>query len=172
MSHEASVQRVAMPGVARALALCAFAGGLLRIADSFAVNVLPAAALPALYLATDIFLLAGMAGIWWQRRQTLGIAGAAGLVIFACGIVMIRASAFGVVGYQLGATVALLGFASYSVETLIRRSAAPWAPLLWLLSLALGIAGVAGLAPQSLILAAGVVFGAGFVAAGIEAIGA
>ena len=172
MSDDTIVQRVSMPAVARVLAFCAIAGGLLRIADSFAANYLPADTLPALYLATDIFLLSGMAGFWWRRRRMLGIAGTAGLAIFVAGILMIRASAFGVVGYQLGATVALLGFASYSIETLIRRSAAPWAPLLWLLSLALGIAGVAGIAPQSMILAAGMVFGAGFVAAGVEILSA
>jgi len=44
-------------------------------------------------------------------------------------VVLFGASAFGVGGYQLGATVALLGFAAYSIETLIRRNAAPWAPL-------------------------------------------
>ena len=85
---------------------------------------------------------------------------------------MVRASAFGVGGYQLGATVALLGFAAYSIETLVRRNAAPWAPLLWLLALVVGIAGALGYESETATFWAGIAFGAGFVAAGVEMLSA
>ena len=157
-----------MRSLIRAAALCAIAGGALRIADSFAVAMLSASTLAILYFVTDVFLLAGVAGFWLRRRATLGVAATLGLAIFVCGILMVRASAFGVGSYQLGATVALLGLTAYSFETLLRRSAAPFAPLFWLISLAAGIAGAAGFMPESMTIAAGVAFGAGFVAAGIE----
>lgn len=143
----------------------------MRLADSFTTQLPSAGALALLYFVTDAFLLAGIAGIWWQRRRTLGPAGTVGVVIFIAGTLAIRVSAFGVCGaggYQLGATIALLGLAGYSLHTLFHRSAAPWAPLLWLASLACGIVGALGVAPLILTITAGVAFGAGFVAAGVE----
>ncbi len=160
-----------MHAVLRACALSAVAGGLLRIVDSFTGEILPAQTLAVLYFVTDVFLLAGIAGVWWRRRPTLGWAAMAGLTLFVFGILAIRVSALGMLGasgYQLGAAVALLGLAAYAVETLLRRGAVPWAPVLWLISLVFGIAGAAGLAPDAMTAAAGVAFGAGFVAAGVE----
>jgi hypothetical protein len=160
-----------MHALLRACALSAIAGGVLRIADSFAGALLPAQMLAVLYFVTDVFLLAGIAGVWWRRRPMLGWAAMAGLTVFVLGILAIRVSVFGVLGaggYQIGAAVALLGLAAYAIETLLRRSAALWAPVLWLASLVCGIAGAAGLAPEVLMIAAGVLFGAGFVAAGVE----
>jgi len=162
-----------MRDLLRAAALCAIAGGALRIADSFTANSLPAGTLAMLYLVTDMLLLAGIAGVWWRRRASLGRMGAAGVAIFVAGILAIRIAAFGMFGangYQFGATLALLGLAAYSIEALFRRGAAPFAPLLWLVSLGCGIAGAAGLAPGALTVAAGVCFGAGFVAAGAESL--
>lgn len=157
----------------RASAVLAVAGGGLRLANSFTTDVLPDDTLALLYLATDISLLAGIAGMWWRRRRSLGPAATTGIVIFAAGTLAIRAAALGVLGtadYQIGATIALLGLAAYSIETLLRRGAAPWAPVLWLVSLACAIVGVVGVAPPILTIAAGVAFGAGFVAAGVEAL--
>ena len=74
----------------------------------------------------------------------------------------------GVAGYQVGAGVALLGLAAYSVETLVRRGASLCPPVLWLVSLMCAIAGALGLAPATLTGAAGVTFGVGFVLAGGE----
>ena len=140
----------------------AIAGGVLRIADSFTVHALPPATLAMLYFVTDVLLLAGIASIWWQRRRSLSIA------VFVIGILMIRASAFGIGGYQLGAAVALLGLAGYSLMTLYRRSGAPWAPVAWLIALGFGIAGTLGFEPALMTAAAGIAFGAGFIAAGGE----
>jgi len=159
------------PAVFRASAVLAIAGGGLRLADSFTTGVLSARALALLYFVTDVCLLAGIAGIWWWRRRTLGHAGTAGVVIFIAGTLAIRVSALGLLGsggYQVGATIALLGLAAYSVETLLRSGAAPWAPVLWLAALASGIVAVLGVAPLTLTMAAGVAFGAAFIAAGVD----
>jgi hypothetical protein len=157
-----------MNTILRAGGLAAVAGGVLRAIDTFVAEVLPQGPLATLYFVTDMFLLAGVAGLWWKRRATLGIAGAAGLAIFVLGILAVRASALGVGSYQLGATIALLGLALYSVETLITHRAAVWAPVAWLVSLAAGIAATLGLQPVALTALAGVAFGVGFVAAGAE----
>lgn len=160
-----------MHALLRACALSAVVGGILRIADSFTGAVVPAQTLAVLYFVTDVFLLAGIAGVWWRRRPMLGWAGMAGLTVFVAGILAIRVSVFGVLGangYQLGAAIALLGLAVYAIETLLRHNAARWASALWLVSLACGSAGAAGFAPAAMTVAAGVAFGAGFVAAGLE----
>jgi hypothetical protein len=154
--------------VIRASGLAAILGGVLRIVDVFTTDMLSRDALAILYFVTDVFLLAGVAGLWWQRRGRLGVAGTSGLAVFVVGILMVRMSAFGIGTYQLGATIALLGLAIYSVETLLRGSAAVWAPCAWLVSLAAGVAATAGLQPLMLTALAGVAFGAGFVVVGAE----
>jgi hypothetical protein len=152
----------------RAGGLAAVAGGVLRAVDTFASEVLTQGPLAVLYFATDVLLLAGVAGLWWKRRASLGIAGVAGLAIFVLGILVVRASALGVGSYQIGAAIALLGLVLYSLETLITRRAAIWAPIAWLVSLAAGIAATVGMQPVAMTALAGVAFGLGFVAAGAE----
>ena len=144
----------------------AVAGGVLRIADTFTTKALPQNALTMLYFATDVLLLTGIAGVWVKQRRDLGLTGNISLAVFVVGILMIRASAFGLLGYQPGAAVALIGMALYSVDALVKRSTPVWAPLLWLLSLAAGIASVAGYQSYAMFALAGVLFGLGFVAAG------
>jgi len=151
----------------RAAGLCAVVGGALRIADSFTAGLLSPQALAALYFITDVLLLAGIAGLWAWHRVTL-LAGALGLGVAMLGLLIVRASAFGLGSYQLGATVTLLGLTIYAVDALARRSTPPWAPLAWLIALALGVLGTAGFAPAAMTAAAGVAFGLGFVAAGLD----
>jgi len=145
--------------------IAAVLGGALRIANTFTQS-LPQGTLAVLYFVTDVLLLAGITGLYLKRRATLGFAGTAGLAIFVLGILTIRASAFGVGTYQLGATIAVLGLALYSIETLLKRRGTV-TPALWLLSLAAGIAAVLGLAPLPMMILAAGAFGAGFICAGL-----
>ena len=46
-----------------------------------------------LYLATDLLLLAGIAGLWLRRRAVIGVFGNIGLVVFVAGILLVRAAA-------------------------------------------------------------------------------
>ena len=151
--------------------VAAMIGGVLRIVDGFVTQLYSLATLAILYLLTDIFLLLGIAGIYWSRRETLGAAGTIGAAIFAIGIVLVRVSAVGALGadgYQLAAAVALIGLAILSAETLLRRDGRYLSAALWLLSLPLAVAGIIGIAPAAMMVLAGVAFGAGFVAAGAE----
>lgn len=143
-------------------AAAAVTAGVLRIADSFTAGVLEPNILQALYVVTDGLLLAGAVALWAERRATLGWAGHAGLAIFVIGILTIRLAR----NYQIGAAVAVLGLALYSVEALIARDGQPAAPIAWLLSLGFGVAGAFGVTPQAMLAAAGVAFGSGFVFAG------
>jgi len=153
----------------RVLGFGAIAGGALRIVDSFTSESFSPQTLALLYLVTDILLLLGIFGIYWSRRATLGVAGKAGVAIFALGIVWIRITAYavpGANGYQLGAAVALIGLAILSGEELLRRRGLLAAPVLWLAALVFGIVGALGLIVPVMAVAAGVAFGAGFVMAG------
>ena len=145
----------------------AIAGGGLRIADTFTTQVLPQSTLDVLYFVTDVLLLAGIAGLWTQRRATLGLAGTIGIAVFVGGILTVRASAFGIGTYQLGSLLALIGLAAYSGEVLIGGKGAAWAPLLWLTAFAAALSGA--LAGQAMLWFAvsAVAFGLGFVAAGV-----
>lgn len=158
-----------MSTLLRILGLSAIAGGVLRVVDSFTTQSLSPATLAALYFATDLLLLLGIAGIYWSRKARLGIAGVVGAATFAFGIVLIRIAAFGVLGpnrYQLGAAIALLGLAILSAEILLRGDRTNAAAVLWLAALAFGIAGMLGVMTPIMTIAAGVMFGAGFVLAG------
>lgn len=158
-----------MNTLSRILGLAAIAGGALRILDSFTTQSLTATTLAALYFATDVLLLLGIAGIVWSRRTTLGMAGVIGSATFAFGIVLIRISAFGMLGtngYQLGAAIALLGLAILAAEELVRNERVSAAAVFWLAALAFGIVGTLGGMASIMMIAAGVAFGAGFVLAG------
>jgi hypothetical protein len=152
--------------------IAATAGGWLRIANIFTPLLLPPAVLDALYLTTDMFLLAGIGGFWLKHRAAIGIAGTAGIAIFVAGILAIRASTFGMGSYQLGAAVALLGLGVYSIAALTRGAPPPaYAAVAWLAAFACGAAVAIGLPPAAtVIVAAGAAafFGAGFLAIGVE----
>lgn len=160
-----------MKPVIQILGAAAIAGGVLRIADSFVTGIFSPGTLTLLYFETDIFLLLGISGVYWARRTTIGIAGTIGTAIFVIGILFVRVSAFSALGengYRLGSIVALFGLAIVSVETLRRRSEAYLSAALWILSMALGVAIAVGVLPAGVTILAGVSFGAGFVAAGME----
>ena len=159
-----------MPNFIRALGLAAIVGGALRVVDSFVTQSLPADVLAALYFATDVFLLLGIAGIYLSRR--LGVAGVIGVLIFVVGILLVRASAFGTLGangYQLAAAIALSGLVILSAESLSRRAGIASA-MLWLSAFGFGVIGVLGFVPAIMTIFAGVAFGAGFIVAGWQAV--
>src|SRR5258708_498377 len=134
-----------MPTWVRALGLAAVGGGALTVVDSFTTHSLPAAMLAPLYLAARALLLLGMDGIFWSRRATLGIAGVIGAATCVVGILFVRVSAIGMLGangYQLAATIALIGLVILSSETVLRRSGATASAVLWLGAFVLGVIGV------------------------------
>jgi hypothetical protein len=144
--------------------ICAIAGGLLRASGSFAGGVVSGDRLQMFYFATDVFLIFGLAGIYGAGRRSLGVLGLAGFVTAIVGLLIVRSGElFG--GYRTGAAIALAGTVLLGLAMLLHTKARA-APLLWLSSLALGIASVA--APQIFLASAltGVTYGAGFVAAG------
>jgi hypothetical protein len=152
---------------ARVAGLAAIAGGMLRIANAF-LGQLPEETLAVMYFLTDMLLLTGVAGLWLARRTRMGAAGTFGLAIFVVGILTIRASAFGVGSYPLGAAIALLGLAAYSIDVLRKQYAGHWAPIFFLTSLPPAITAALGISPFAMSALAAALFGAGFIFTGIE----
>jgi hypothetical protein len=164
-----------MLALLRGLGLAAIAGGALRVVDSFTTQSLSAGTLAALYFATDVLLLLGIAGIYWSRRATLGVAGVIGAAIFVFGILLVRLSAFGLLGtngYQFAAALALVGLVILSIEALLRRTDAGVSAPLWLVAFVFGIVGAFGVMTPVMTVLAGAAFGAGFVAAGFKVLSA
>jgi hypothetical protein len=164
-----------MPTLLRGLGLAAITGGALRVADSFTTHSLSARTLAALYFATDVLLLLGIGGVYWSRKARLGVAGTIGAAIFVFGILLVRVSAFGVLGangYQLAAALALVGLVILSTEALLRRTDAGASAPLWLVAFVFGVVGAFGVMTPAMTILAGVAFGAGFVAAGFKVLAA
>ncbi|HYD72236.1 MAG TPA: hypothetical protein VEF55_03805 [Candidatus Binatia bacterium] len=156
----------------RLAAVAAIAGGVLRIFASFPL-IEDAIALEWLYAATDVLLLFGVIGIYLVRADQLGFLGMASFGVAVAALSFIGgpdADPFGFSTYQDGATALAIAMIGLSIAWL-RAGERPWlAPIGWFGSVI--AAGVLGRLPDPFpsygLAAAGVLFGAGFVSAGID----
>ena len=162
------------PHLYRLAALCAVGGGLLRLASPFAPVILGERALQLSWLAIDGLLLFALIGLYGSRWERLGVTGLAGFVIAILGLLMVRsasAALFGPASYAVGASVWSVGQALFAAALLLNRAGLRTASILWLVSLALGLmASLIRLPTLHPLLdgvaLAGMVFAAGYVAAG------
>jgi len=161
---------VRLAGAAAAL------GGAARVLSAFVPYVPSHPGLEALYAAIDVLLSFGLVGAYLTRAREIGVAGLCAFVLAASGLSFIGgpdADVFGFSTYQVGGAVVALAMAAFGAIVLVRRAAAPWAPACWIASLAAGLVASLGPAGDSryahwAFVAAGVLFGAGFVAIGRE----
>lgn len=148
----------------RLSAAAAILGGGLRIVDAFLTNA-TSHIQQAAYFATDAMLIFSLCGIYLSRSNRLGLAGLLGFVSSITGLLIVRS--FGQGAYIVGASVTLLGVVLISVAMLVRAAFPKLAPMLWIASLIVGVIAL----PFRLnwgFTVAGVIFGLGFVAAGIN----
>jgi len=147
----------------------AILGGGLRIVAAFVPFVPNSAALETLYGVIDIGLLLGLIAIYLDGAAASGRMGLAGFAIALVGTASIvgpDAPAFGIDFYLAGSLVLLIGLAVLAISFLRAGHLARPAQAL-LLSSVLAVAGGA-LTQPLLIGAGGVVFGLGFVLAGVR----
>lgn len=157
-------------GLHRMAGVAALLGGGARVAASFIPWSPGDASLEALYAAIDMLLLLGLFGVYARKAAVLGPVGLIGFVAATCALSLIGgpdADPFGVSTYRVGASILSVAMALFGVVALVRRAMPPWAPICWLASLGAGLASTGADASGSF-MAAGVLFGAGFVAAGLE----
>ncbi|GAM98666.1 hypothetical protein U91I_02301 [alpha proteobacterium U9-1i] len=149
--------------------LAAILGGLGRIASALPLP-LDQASLEALWTGIDVLFTLGLIGIYLVRAEALGFLGLAAFVVAMAALSFIGgpdADVFGFSTYQEGAAALAIAMAGLSIAW-VRTGQRPLAPaLLWFGSVI--AAGVLGWAPATApygFMAAGALFGAGFVAAG------
>lgn len=143
-------------------------GGAMRIATSF-VPWDGSAAIEAVALAIDVLLLFGLMGIYLAHRAALGWLGFGVFVLAETGIASIVGPdtvAFGIDTYLAGVHAISIGLALLGIAMLVKR-VETLAAICWIASLVVGAAG--GFVAQAAagFLIGGILFGLGFVAAGI-----
>lgn len=150
----------------------ALAGGGARILSPWLALPDPASR-EWLYAAIDVLLLFGLVGIYLSRAGKLGFLGLASFAIGGAALSFIGgpdADPFGFSTYEQGAAALALAMAGLSMAWLRAGERPLWAPACWFGSLFVG--GVLGAAPAPFpeygLTAAGILFGAGFAAAGYE----
>lgn len=150
----------------------ALTGGALRMLSSLAVLGDPIAR-EWLYTATDVLLLFGVIGIYLARAARLGFLGLASFAIAVAALSFIGgpdADPFGFSTYEEGAMTLAIAMVGLAIAWLRAGERPLAAPLCWFGSVI--VAGVLGLLPAPLpdygLTAAGLLFGAGFAAGGLD----
>ena len=154
----------------RILGGAAVLGGVLRIVSAFVPWEQDLAWLEVFYFVIDVALLFGLMGVYFADRSRLGLAGFAAFALAETGIASIvgpDGMAFGLDVYQLGVFAISIGLAILGAVMLVKRAGSAIAASCWILSLAVGLA--ATFANQSVagFVAGGILFGLGFVVAGV-----
>jgi hypothetical protein len=152
------------------LGLFAVLGGVLRVASAFVPWAPDVASLEALYLVIDVMLLFGLMGVYFAYRNQLGVFGFVAFAIAEAGIASIvgpDSVSFGIDTYQVGVQAIAVGLALLSVVMLLKRAGPAVAAICWIASLVVGAGGGAIGEGAFGFFLGGVLFGLGFVAAGI-----
>lgn len=150
----------------------AIAGGLARVVSSFNWLHDPLAR-EWLYTSIDVLLLFGLMGIYLARASKLGFLGLTSFGVSVAALSFIGgpdADPFGFSTYEQGAATLAIGMVGLSIAW-VRTGERPLAaPLCWFGSVL--AVGIFGLLPAPMpgygLVAAGVLFGAGFVSAGAD----
>lgn len=150
-------------------ALCAVAGGTLRIASTFVPHTVESPTLELLYGTVDVLMLLGLVAIYVSVAERCGWMGLAGFLIGVAALASIvgpDSNRFGVDFYLVGAAFLLVGLSVLSVALLLAGTLRA-AAILWLATFAISITGAIAQQPL-LISASGLLFGLAFLMAGLN----
>jgi len=154
----------------RVLGAAAIIGGALRVASAFIPWAPDVLALELFYFVIDAMLLFGLMGAYLAYRARIGVFGFVAFAIAEIGIAAIvgpDTTAFGVDIYQIAVLVITAGLTLFAIQLLVTRAGPWWAPVCWIASTVVGVGATAGGAPGLGFMTGGVLFGLGFVAAGV-----
>lgn len=162
------------PTLYRLSGVAAIVGGLLRIASSSPL-IEDETTLQWLYTGIDILLLMGIIGIYLQRAERLGFLGLTSFGVAVAALSFIGgpdADPFGFSTYEQGAAALAIALVGLSMAWVRAGEKPVWPALAWFASVvAVGLLGtIQPLAPFGM-PAAGVLFGLGFVLAGLPLVG-
>ena len=152
----------------RICAVSAILAGALRAISSFIPDTTPK--IYILYFAIDLFLLFGIAGLYFLPVTRGKIFGRFGLGIIFLALLILIARDIGVVrpeAYAAGAALFSLGLDLFAIQVLRSRNMPSWIPVSWIVSTIAGAIGffVPGL--LWLFAFSGLLFGVAFAAAGV-----
>ncbi len=146
-------------------------GGGARVISSFIPWTSDNRWLEAFYLFIDINLLFGLVGFYFAYGIRLSAVGLVAFLIAASGIAFIAGpdgESFGVDVYQAGLVVIAVGLGAFSLLLLLQRVRPLLPPACWIGSFVIGgLGGPAGF-PDQAFLVGGVLFGLGFLFAGLS----
>ncbi len=156
----------------RLAAAAAVLGGAARIFSSFSFIADPIT-LQWLYIVIDVMLTFGLIGIYLDRAARLEFLGLASFGVAIASLSFIGgpdADPFGFSTYEQGAAALAIAMVGMSLAW-VRAGERPWAaPICWFGSVIAG--GALGYLPPPFpsyaMLLAGILFGAGFVSAGVD----
>lgn len=154
----------------RALGAAAVLGGALRTGSSF-IPWDGSAEIEALAFVIDVALLFGLMGIYLAARGRVGWFGFAAFALAEAGVASIvgpDTQAFGIDTYQAGVVAISVGLAALGVAMLATRAGFAVTSICWIASLIVGAGGGAIGQGTLGILVGGILFGLGFVAAGLR----
>lgn len=146
----------------------AILGGALRIIAAFVPFTPESAALEAFYAVIDLSLMAGLAAIYGAHASRFGLVGLAGFLLAFAGLASIIGPdpmMFGIDFYQLGVGVIGLGTVLLGLRMVVLQGLRTPGSC-WLLAFVAGLVASTGIGAVAFMLA-GILFGAGFVAAGV-----
>lgn len=156
----------------RLAAAAAIAAGLVRIAVAFPILSDPVAR-EWTYSAIDVLLLFALIGIYLRRAESLGFLGLASFGVGVAALSFIGgpdADPFGFSTYEQGAAALAIAMAGLSIAWVRANQRPLLAPLLWFASLvaAGALSALPAPWPAHGFMLAGALFGAGFIAAGVD----
>ena len=155
----------------RLSAFLAILGGGARVIFAYIPWGSKSPRLEALYAFEDTAMLFGLIGIYLQSADKTGLLGLIGFALAAAGLASIigpDAVMFDIEFYQVGGTLAMVGLALLGIARL-KNSVGPMAiALIWPSALAVGFLGTFTMNPLLGFVIPGILFGTGFVAAGLH----
>lgn len=148
--------------------------GALRCAATFIPTSGILADVEWLYLVIDILLLFGVMGVYFYQAAESGLFGLAGFVLAVIGIESIGGPD-GMIGtvdvYSTGSSIIGIGMLLLGIGSLAAGKLPRYVPVLWMLSTGVGAAAMFAKTSEFTFPIAGVLFGLGFVGAGVHILG-
>ena len=155
-------------------ALAAVVGGTLRVASAFVPATEPLGGVEWFYLVIDILLMFAVVAVYAYQHSESGVWGFAGFVLAAIGIESIGGpdGRIGTVDvYTAGASVIGIGMVLLAVGCWVANKLPRYVAVVWMLSTAVGVLAIFAQMSGVSFQVAGVLFGLGFVGAGMHILG-
>lgn len=155
-------------------ALAAVVAGILRVVSGLVPATGARDGLEWFYLVIDTLLMFGVIAVYSYQHEESGVCGLVGFVLAVIGIESIGGpdGKIGIVDvYTAGTSVIGIGMAFLAVGSWVAGRLPRYVPVLWMLSTGMGVVAVFANMSGVEFQIAGMLFGLGFVGAGVHILG-